>query len=732
MVFPQQTLARRLSTGTMSRRMRRLALVVAAAIAVAAMPVYAASPAAHFTLAQVLGYPFPTALTRAASSGDIAWVLNIRGTRNIWVASAPDFTPRQVTHYQGDDGQELTGVTLSPHGTYVVYARGGDHDRIYPLRAPPNPLARLKGETMQVWRVATAGGTPQLIGAGDAPAVSADGKQVSFMHEGAIWIAPLDGHSAPHRLFHDDGTDHDMHWSPDGTRLAFVSSRGEHSFIGIYTAGQSRLRFVAPSTSRDTHPRWSPDGRSIAFVRRPGDAGPLAPLLKRTPRPWAIWVADAATGAAHAVWKSPHTLEGSMPDNAGGSNLHWAAGARLIFVSDVDGWPHLYSVPARGGRPRRLTAGAYMVEDVAMSPRRRFVIYSANAGKRAGDIDRRHLFRVAVDGGPPQALTPGQRLEWSPTPLHDGHTLAFIRGGARTPPLVTVKSLDTGTTRPLGRARIPADFPRQALVVPRYVSFKAGDGHMAYGQLFVPSAGGHGRPAVIFVHGGPMRQMLLGWHHSGYYANAYAVNQYLANHGYVVLSINYRLGIGHGWQFHHPANAGPAGASEYRDVLAGARYLQHLAQVDGSRIGIWGGSYGGYLTALALARNSDIFKAGSDWAGIHDWALDMYRNWFKRDYPPFERGDREAALKEAWRSSPVAAIDHWRSPVLLIQGDDDHTVRFQQTVDMANRLAAHHVPFEELVIANDIHSFLRYRSWYRADARTVEFLDKHLAAASAP
>ena len=146
---------------------------------------------------------------------------------------------------------------------------------------------------------------------------------------------------------------------------------------------------------------------------------------------------------------------------------------------------------------------------------------------------------------------------------------------------------------------------------------------MIHGQLFQQPDGVAAKPGVIFVHGGPPRQMLLGWSYMRYYANAYAVNQYLAAHGFVVLSVNYRLGIGYGYDFQHPANAGWTGSSEYQDVAAGGRYLAGLPGVDPQRIGIWGGSYGGLLTALGLARDSDLFKAGVDIHGVHDWSRDI-------------------------------------------------------------------------------------------------------------
>jgi dipeptidyl aminopeptidase/acylaminoacyl peptidase len=262
------------------------------------------------------------------------------------------------------------------------------------------------------------------------------------------------------------------------------------------------------------------------------------------------------------------------------------------------------------------------------------------------------------------------------------------------------------------------------MVVPRSVTWKAQDGLTVHGQLFEASGATAPRPAVVFVHGGPSRQMLLGWSYMDYYSNAYAVNQYLAQHGFTVLSINYRLGIGYGRAYQHPAHAGPAGSSEYQDVLSGARFLAEQPGVDGQRIGIWGGSYGGLLTALALARNSDVFKAGVDFHGVHDWS----RSLGEEVHPPlrYEKGDWEQALKVAFESSPAAAVAGWRSPVLFIHGDDDRNVRFNQTIDLERRLEAQGQPYQELVIPDEIHGFLRWDDWLIADAATVRFLTETL------
>jgi dipeptidyl aminopeptidase/acylaminoacyl peptidase len=273
------------------------------------------------------------------------------------------------------------------------------------------------------------------------------------------------------------------------------------------------------------------------------------------------------------------------------------------------------------------------------------------------------------------------------------------------------------------------------MVVPKQVIFKSEDGWTIHGQLFLPrqaagagaagraEAGGARFPALIFTHGGPIRQMLLGFHYLDYYHHAYAMNQYLASRGYVVLSVNYRLGIMYGRAFREVPNGGWRGAAEYQDVLAGVRWLRGQPQVDPRRIGLWGGSYGGYLTALGLARNSDLFAAGVDFHGVHDWSV-FLPTWTGN--PALAAPDSKEALELAFHSSPNGALAGWRSPVLFVHGDDDRNVPFQQTRDLVQRLRARQVSCEQLVLPDEIHDFLLWRSVVRSYQAAADFFDRHL------
>ncbi len=699
------------------RDLGRVMASLAVAVGLGAAPAAAAEPPPQ--LEAYLSYPFIGELTAAPSGDRLAWVETRKGVRNVWCAASPDYAPRKLTDGRTDDGQELAALAFSPDGRTLARTRGGGEHNPWADGLPaPNPASALAQPKMEIW-VSQDGGPPKRVAEdGEEPALSASG-MLAYVKEGQVWAVDLRKGGAPSRLFYDRGKAAELAWSPDGGRLAFVSRRGDHSFIGVYAGPERPIAWMAPATAFDGDPVWSPDGRRLAFSRQDGVSDVLASSLVERPNPFSIWVANVDDGEAHAAWRSPATLEGSAPDIDGGLFLRWAAGDRLTFRAELDGWPHLYALPAAGGPPTLLTPGAFMVEHVALSPDRRSLVYSANAGVTAGDVDRRHVFRVAVDRPGGVALTTGEGLEFTPAPL-GGDAAAYVSSTPTTAPRVVLGGNGAGKARPLGPA---TPEPMAGFVAPKPVTFAAADGLRIHGQMFSAPSGPAKKPGLIFVHGGPPRQMLLGFSYMDYYAHAYAMNQYYAAHGYVVLSVNYRLGIGYGRAFQHPAKAGPAGNAEYQDVTAGARFLQAQASVDAARIDIWGGSYGGLLTAHALARDSATFKAGVDFHGVHDWSL--YPGICAR-LQRYEQGDHEAATRTAFESSPEAVLRGWTSPVLLIHGDDDRNVRFDQTTDLARRLRAQATPFEELILPNELHGFLRYDSWLRADAAAVRFLEGRL------
>jgi dipeptidyl aminopeptidase/acylaminoacyl peptidase len=379
---------------------------------------------------------------------------------------------------------------------------------------------------------------------------------------------------------------------------------------------------------------------------------------------------------------------------------------------------NLWSVPADGGDPVALTPGEFEVQFGSITPDRQEMVYDSNQD----DIDRKHLWRVPVDGSrQPERLTWGTGIEWSPVHTTDG-ALAFLASDGTTPAHAEIAVGDAGR-RALVADWLPDGFPRRELVQPEQVVFTAADGLMIHGQLFLPRElePGERRPAAIFFHGGSRRQMLLGFHHSGYYHNAYALNQYLANKGYVVLSVNFRSGIGYGLAFREAEEYGATGASEFNDVVGAGAYLRSRPDVDPDRIGLWGGSYGGYLTALGLARASDMFAAGVDVHGVHDWNVVI--NGFRPDY---DKGQWDEFSELAFESSPMADVESWESPVLLIHGDDDRNVPFSESVDLAYHLSRLGVYFEELVFPDEVHGFLLHSNWVSAYEATDDFFQRML------
>ncbi len=694
-----------------------------------------------FTIDQVLSPAFPYSLVAARRADRIAWIEIERGVRNIYTAAAPDFTPVPLTHASTDDGVDIGPLQLSDDGSVLVYIRGHTPNLDGFVA---NPSSDPLGGRREIWAVGTDGARPpwRVVAAADMH-LSPDGRWVLYTRDGMIYRAPVDPGlaAAPDMddtppLLRDFGVHSDPVWSPDGTRVAFVSERYDerrpfpdqgkaptHSFITVYDIPSREITYLAPGVDFDSSPVWSPDGTRIAFIRRPGAPfGAFAHPPKDLPRDqipagflearfrggytMGIWVADAATGEAREMW---HNAPGDSLF-AEARTIHWS-GDRILFEAEPHNWNHWFSVSADhvGSDAVLLTPGEGEVDHSALSPDGRWLYYTSNVG----DPDRRNLWRVPVGGGRGEKLTGAPGIETFPAVLASERQVAVLQAGPRQPLSVALVPAPGGTARVIA-PKLPADFPTAEHVQPKSVTFTAADGVQTHGILFMPPGGraGERHPALVFIHGGPSMQTLLGYHYHdgsrGFYQMTYGMSQYFANKGYIVLSVNYRAGTGYGRAYRLAPERRDKGDSEYRDILAAGLWLRDRDDVDAERLGVWGLSYGGWLVGQALSRNSDVFKAGMIFAGVQMRSASLDPNDL------------------AYQSSPAYNIDRWTSPVLVIHGDDDRNVEFSQTVGLIQLLRAHDVPYELIVYPNDTHYYQRFSRWTKAFHAVDDFFDRVL------
>ncbi|HTX39833.1 MAG TPA: prolyl oligopeptidase family serine peptidase [Bryobacteraceae bacterium] len=661
---------------------------------------------------------------------------------------------------------DATNPELAPDGSSILFVKEGQiyRAKLTPVK-PASEVDRGEKAFITEWGVQSD------------PKWSPDGRKISFVSTRTdhSFIAVYD--LATRTLkYMSPSVDFDTTpmWLPDSKHLIFVRRPGlpfgqqeQAGGVGIGQPSGPGFQTTAAARGGRGGRRGNGGGSETAPTAaaggRGGQAAPAPAVVNNSPGlmqatfkggyTLAFYKADVTTGDAQETWHNQRNdplvpnvgnahLAGDLvifEFGVGGGRGRGGRGGRGGFgarggngapgagregqgsaaqpARPVDEWERYYAlnVMDASARPVLLTTTDGLIENqtsIAISADSKVFYYCTNAK----DIERRHIWAVPTGGGTPVEITTGEGVETYPAPLASGKYLATLSASWNMPQSLGVwKMGEEGLAgaAPPQKIVFPTSrpgFPMEAHVKPEIVITKAADGLEIHNQLFLPKdlKPGERRPAIVFVHGGPQRQMMPAYHYMQFYHWAYGINEWLASQGYIVMSINYRSGIGYGRSFRTAPHTGGAGNSEYQDVVAGGKYLQTRPDVDPNRIGIWGLSYGGVLTSQALARNSDIFKAGVDLAGVHLWGSSL------------DPGS------VSYQSSTIGAIDGWKSPVLLIQGDDDRNVAFQQMTGLVQLLRQRDIYYELIVFPDDVHESLLHSRWLYTLGRMETFLHRFL------
>jgi dipeptidyl aminopeptidase/acylaminoacyl peptidase len=586
------------------------------------------------------------------------------------------------------------------------------------------------------------------------------GNQIAYSQGKNLWLHKDAGE--PVALTSGEHGDSEPRWSPGGRQIAF-SRKGD---LLLWDTGSGTLRSIplpgpigAGSDGRGI--RWSPDGSRIAATVQCGGQRDLA-IVDVSGN--LVWRTDTADNEAAAFWIDEnrvhytvmdlfhhkreyrvHNLatgedsllvleesEKGMKDELAAVGRPGKAGA--VYVLSPGNWPNLFYMDVNTKELRRLTPDdaddtGHAEDFLSFSPDGTKLLFSSNRGT---SMNERRLWSVDVETHALSLLTPGPGTDscasWSP----DGSQVVFLRASPyHSLDLYVMESSGAGMRR-LTHS-MPDSFTEEKCTIPTHVTYPGQDGLMVHGDLFLPKGFDSSKkyPAIVWLHGGMSRQMRHGWHPLQGYSIFYSFNQYLLHRGYVILSVDYRGSIGYG-KAYEEATYMCMGDKELADVAEGATFLKTVDFVDKDSIGVYGISYGGFLTLGALARYSNRFAMGINIAGIWDWL--QYANWNTALYPghpwfgTFGRlGQPGEHNKEAWHNiSPMNFVQGLTSPLINIMGTADVNVDFQQMDRIILDCVKHKKDFACAYYPEEVHVFKWRRTWEDAFPRMASAFDRYL------
>jgi len=705
--------------------------------------------AQRMTIEQLIDIKHPSSPMWSPDGRLVAFVWDRAGVSTVHVAAA-DITagaasaPRELP----DAGASLAGAFWSVDGRALMVPRNGDLWRV-PLDGSPGSA---------VWT------TPETE---SAITPSPDGQRVAFVRSSGASASDIvvrtlaDGRES--RVLHQDHVLGTVSWSPDGQSLVVGNAprviRHEQTpaYSGakiIYTINENVPgdTVVVPAAGGTAKPlavtsggfgglgarRWL-DARHFVHDRMSAD------FKRRT-----SYLVDIAGDEPRALHEDVKEKFWSITGDANAGAQPSPDGKWIAFISDRDGWDHLYVMPVPNGarrlqpsdangalqpsEPIQITKGKFEAWRPIWSPDSTRIAFDANEPDHYGT---RHLYVATIGGDPSHAsvaaVTSGRGTNIAPVWSPDGTRLLYQHTDPQNSADLYVVDVATRKTVRLSDS-MPAAIDRTQLVAPEMVRYAGPDGQQVPAWLFVPKGLDRSKkhPAVVWIHGDGVNQNYDGWHVQRNYAVYYSFHQYLLQQGYVVIAPDYRGSIGYGRDWREGVYM-DVGGKDAKDAWMAANYLKTLPYVDTSRVGVWGLSYGGVFTLIAVTDQPRLFRAAVDVAGVVDYAM-YYEDPYHGGWTASRIGTPEQNPQVYANASPISHLDQLETPLLVLHGTADVNVPYLHSVRLIDELMkknkSHLTSF--MTYPGEFHYFTREHvlrdAWHRVD----DFFGQYLKSGPAP
>ncbi len=556
--------------------------------------------------------------------------------------------------------QSESGIVMSPDGSRVAFIRSATAPA--PGAAPTGRGGRGGGGAGGELIIRTlADGKESLVVRGENRAIgnlswTPDGKTIVFS-DGARTIR------------------HEQTPAYSGSKIIYTISENVQGATAVIGADGTGLKNLGAGFGGGGR-RWL-DATHFVFDRTSPD------FKRRT-----IYVGDLTGGEPKVLHEDVEEKFWSITGDANPGGQPSPDGKWVLFLSDKDGWDHLYVMPAAGGAALQITKGKFEAWRPQWSPDSTRIAFDANEEGHYGD---RQLYVAAINGNPSTAtiaqVTSGRGTNIQPTWSPDGTRLVYQHTDAHNS--ADIWAVDA---KPNAKAirlsdSMPASIDRAAFVEPESVSYKGPDGQTVPAWLFVPKGLDRTKkhPAIVWIHGDGVNQGYDGWHVQRNYAVYYSFHQYLLQKGYVVIMPDYRGSIGYGKAWREGVSRWTSAARSAKDAWMVTNYLKTLPYVDMDRVGVWGLSYGGFFTLIAVTDQPKLFRAAVDVAGVADYAM-YYEDPYHGGWTASRIGTPEQNPSVYANASPLSHMDKLERPLLVLHGTSDVNVPYLHSVRLLDKL----------------------------------------------